>query len=484
MSRTLASRRTLSAKNLQGLGAGRLAELLIEISAGDTVAKRRLRLELAGLESPGAVAAEVRKRLATIGRSRSFVDRRRASSLAKDLNTQRQAIAGPLAADDPAEGLDLMWRFLALSNQVLDRCDDSDGAVAGVFEEAVEDLARIAEAAQPEPAAFADRVLKALVDNEYGQHDALIPLLAPILGRTGLERLRRRVTSLSEAPAPRPGGNDRIIIGYGLNGPLYADELEESSRSRKFQAALMDIADAQGDVDAFIAQYGDAERRVPGIAAEIGRRLLKADRAAEALEVIDAADTERGRGFWSGFDWDDTRIDVLEALGRPEDAQQHRWACFECFLSAAHLKAYLKRASDFDAIGAEEQALDHAQRSVNPYGALTFLISWPDLDRAAKLVAGRVDELSGSYYEYLVPAAEALADRHPLAATLVLRVMIDFALEKGRSARYAHAMRHLAECASLADRIEAFSPFETHADYESRLRREYGRKWAFWNLAA
>lgn len=484
MSRTVASRKTLNAKNLQTLGAGRLAELLIEISAGDAVAKRRLRLELAGRESPGAVAAEVRKRLASIGRSRSFVERRRASALAKDLNTQRHAIAGPISTGDPAEGLDTMWRFLSLSNPVFDRCDDSDGAVADVFEKAVEDLARIAEAAQPEPAAFADRVLKAVVDNEYGQYDALIPLLVPILGRSGLERLRQRVTSLSEEPAPKPEGSDRIIVGYGLNGPLYADEIEESSRNRKFQAALMDIADAQGDADAFIAQYDETERRVPGIAADIGRRLLKADRAAEALEVIDAADTERGRGFRSGFDWDDARIDVLEALGRPEDAQQHRWACFECFLSAAHLKAYLKRASDFDAIGAEEQALHHAQRFTNPYGALTFLISWPDLDGAAKFVSARVDELSGSYYEHLVPAAEALAGRHPLAATLLLRVMIDFALEKGRSKRYTHAARHLGECANLAHGIEDFSPVETHADYESRLRREHGRKRAFWDLTA
>ena len=478
----MASRRTLNAKNLQVLGARRLAELLVEISAGDAVAKRRLRLELAGMESPAAVAAEVRKRLATIGRSRSFVDRRHTRALARDLDTQRHAIAGPIASEDPAESLSMMWRFLSLSNPVLDRCDDSDGAVANVFWEAVDDLVRIAEATQPEPEALADRVLEAITANRYGQYDSLIRVLAPMLGDAGLEHLRQGVTSLSEEPVHKPDDGERKIIGYGLGGPLYADDLAETSRRHTVRAALTDIADAQGDADAYAAQYDDAQRRVPGIAADIARRLLNADRAAEALEVVDAADSERGRGYWSGFEWDDTRIDALEALGCPEDAQQHRWTCFERFLSTAHLKAYLRGLSDFDAIGAEEQALDHAQRFSNPYGALTFLTSWPDLDGAAKFVTGRVDELSGNYYEYLVPAAEALADRHPLAATLVLRVMIDFALEKGRSGRYAHAARHLAECANLAHGIEEFSPFETHADYESRLRREHGRKWSFWDL--
>ena len=146
------------------------------------------------------------------------------------------------------------------------------------------------------------------------------------------------------------------------------------------------------------------------------------------------------------------------------------------------MKAYLKRLSDFDAIGAEEQALDHAQDYANPLAGLAFLISWPDLDRAGKHIVRRAAEFDGNRYEYLVPAAEALADRYPLAATMALRAMIDFALDNARSARYEHAARHLAECSNLAHGIGDFGAFETHADYESRLRREHGRKWSFWNL--
>ena len=169
----MASRKTLNAKNLEALGARRLAELLIEISAGDAVAKRRLRLELAGQESPAAVASEVKKRLATIGRARSFVDRRHARALANDLDIQRRAIAGSITDGDAAEGLSTMWRFMWLSGPVLNRCDDSDGSVSDVFGEAVDDLVRIAEAAQPEPEALAHRVLEALTANDYGQYDSL-----------------------------------------------------------------------------------------------------------------------------------------------------------------------------------------------------------------------------------------------------------------------------------------------------------------------
>jgi len=67
-------KKTLTAKNLEALGAERLAELLIEIGDASPAVKRRLRLELAGAQSPADVAHEIRKRLSAIARSQSFVD--------------------------------------------------------------------------------------------------------------------------------------------------------------------------------------------------------------------------------------------------------------------------------------------------------------------------------------------------------------------------------------------------------------------------
>ena len=65
----MASNTTLNAKNLETLGAARLADLLIEISTGSAVTKRRLRLELAGAQSPKEAGREVAKRLTSIARA-------------------------------------------------------------------------------------------------------------------------------------------------------------------------------------------------------------------------------------------------------------------------------------------------------------------------------------------------------------------------------------------------------------------------------
>ena len=205
-----------------------------------------------------------------------------------------------------------------------------------------------------------------------------------------------------------------------------------------------------------------------------------AGRAEEALRTIEAA--EHRRSGWPDFDWEDARIDVLEALGRGDEAQAARWSCFERALSAEHLRAYLKRLPDFDDFEAEERVLDYAERYNSMLQALAFLVSRPALDRAARLLMGRAAELDGDHYEILAPAADALAAKHPLAATLAIRAMIAFTLTKARSSRYRHAARHFMECESLAATIKEFGAFETHTAYAARLKAEHGRKSGFWSL--
>jgi hypothetical protein len=478
----MASKKTLNAGNLEALGAARLAELLIEIGDGNAAVKRRLRLELAGAESPAVLAKEIRKRLATIARSRAFVDWQKRKSLVDDLEAQRRAIVDQVAKRMPAEALDLMWRFLDLARSVFGRCDDSSGTIAGVFHTAVADLGDIARSARPDPKQLGDQVFSSLIRNDYGQFDSLIQALQPALGPVGLEHLKQRMIALSAEPVRRPPAKERQVIGWAPGGEIYADEIAERSRVSTVRLALQEIADAQGDVDSYIAQYDEQVRKVPKIAAGIVRRLLAAGRTDEAWRTIEA--TEHRRDGWPDFEWEDARIDVLEALGRGDEAQSARWSCFERSLSARHLRDYLKKLPDFDDFEAEQRALGYAERYGSAIQAVLFLVSWPSLDRAAKVVTRRAAELDGNLYEVLGPAAEALAAKYPLAATLVLRAMIDFSLTQSRSSRYGHAARHLRECAGLASAIPDYESFETHDAYISRLRREHGRKTAFWSMVA
>ena len=242
----MTAKTALNAKNLVTLGAERLAELLIEISTGNAAAKRRLRLELAGAQSPAELAKEVRGRLATIARSRSFVDWQGIRSLADDLGAQRRAIVETVARKDPREALDLLWRFMVLAPSVFNRCDDSNGTVISVFHDACSAIGDVALAAKPDSTALADQAFEALVANDYGQFDGLIGVLTTALGQTGLEHLRQRMNDLSNRPVAKPADKDRVKIGWSSAGPIYADEMAERSRISTVRHALQDIADAMG----------------------------------------------------------------------------------------------------------------------------------------------------------------------------------------------------------------------------------------------
>ena len=476
----MASTKTLNASNLEALGAARLAGLLMEISDGNAAAKRRLRMELAVAQSPAELVKEIRKRLATIARSRSFVDWQNQKALVDDLEAQRRAIVDHVAKSMPADGLDLIWRFLDLAGPVLGRCDDSNGTIGGIFQTAVGDLGEIAGSTRTDPKPLGDQVFNALTRNDYGQFDHLIQALKPALGQVGLEHLKQRMIALSAESVRRPAMKERQVIGWGSGGEIYADDIKERSRVSTVRLALQEIADAQGDVDAFVAQYDQRTRKVPKIAAEITERLLTAGRAEEAWRTIEAA--EHRQGGWPDFDWEDARINVLEALARGDEAQAARWSCFERSLSGRHLRDYLKRLPDFDDFDVKERAFDCAERFDSLLQAVSFLVSWPALDRAARVVTQRLKELDGNHYEILTPAVDSLAGKYPLAATLMLRAMIDFTLTQARSSRYGHAARQLRTCGSLAPAIPDFGGLETHDAYVSRLRVGHGRKTAFWSL--
>jgi hypothetical protein len=474
----VASKKTLDAQKLAALGAERLAELLIELGTGDATVARRIRLELAGAQSPEKVANEVRKRLAAIARARSFVDWQHRKPLVNDLEAQRQAIVTKVAPADPAEALDLMWRFLALANSVFARSDDSSGTLIGIFHGACGDLAAIAKTARPSPEELARRVFEALLGNKYGQYDSLIEVLGSALGPAGLNELKGQFVALSKLPRVRPKEQDRKVIGWGGGGALYADDIAERQQESAVRFALEQIADAQGDVDGFIAQQSGQAKSAPAIAVKIAERLLKAGRAQEAWSAINAVD-QKHRG-WIPYEWEDMRLQVMEALGRTKEAQAFRWQCFERTLSSAHLRAYLKRLPEFDDIEAEQRAIATAMKFQEVHQALAFLVSWPALEKAAALVLSRARELNGDLYETLSPAADALAGKYPLAATLLLRAMIDFSLKHNRTGRYRHAARHLAECQSLAAGIPDFGQFESDEPYRKRLKAEHGRKTSFW----
>jgi hypothetical protein len=533
----MAGRASLNAKNLEALGTARLAALLLQHTEGNAAARRALRLALAEQQGPLEMAQEVRKRLAAVERSSSWLDQKRRDALLADLDRQRQAIAGPIAAHDPDLALELLWRFLDLAKSVGDRCDCSDEGELPLFHQASADLGLVACRAKGSTAALAEQVAAALLENDLGQYDHLIEHLKEALKAEGLEQLRQimeshRPPSGAENEteedgdgyifAPifnsdyEPDGDEEFNIEAEVDFVVdfdvdfesdYGDESESgyeddydyddddddddydldpdpTDRDQTVRLAMLAIADALGDAEAYLAEYRDhqpAALKQPLVAARVAQRLTAAGRAAEALALLDAAQPLPHQTPPGPRPWIDARIAALDQLQRGAEAQQLRWKFALLRLSSQHLREYLKHLPAFEDGEAQERALDLVLQ--HPYlgPALEFLHQWPDRRRCASLILDRPAELDRADEKLLAAVAEALEADQPLAATLCLRALIESILELARSNRYRHGVRHLASCRRLAGAIATWGTIPDHNSYINELLYAYGHRVGFIN---
>ena len=470
------SKKTLNKANIADLGVDRLADLLIEVSRGSADIKRRLRLELSHNLGTTELAHEVRKRLASLRKSKSFVSWRKRKALVKDLDTQLVMIVDKIVPEDPITAFDLLWQFIELAPSLYGRADDRRGDIGEVFRSAILHFADIAPCTDIDAKTLADRVWMAVSDNGYGEWDGIISILAPTLGEAGLSYLKVHIEHFADTPLSEPEvEHEAILFLRELRGE--ADRSVER-KQRFVQQCLQEIATASGDTDAYIGQYSSEDLRNKVVAAEVALLLLKDSKAKDALVLL--SNVADGEGNHGQEQWDDAYISTLTVLGRHNGAQAHRWLCFENRLSVDHLRAFLKGLPDSEDVEAEDSACAYALTYPDVLQALHFCLKWSDLSTAAQLVKARADELDGDHYELLTLAADALRERHPLAATLLWRAMINFALIEGRASRYGHAACHLNDCGAVATQDDTFDAFPSHDRFVDELRVRHERKSSFW----
>src|SRR6056297_3306939 len=474
------SKKTLNKANLEKLGAETLAQLVMQLVQGNAALQRRARMALSAAQGPKEVAADLRKRFASLRRATSFVDWRKQKALVKDLEGLLAIIENTIAPHDANEAFELLWAVLQLAPSIYERTDDSNGAVDGVMKDAIDLIAEVSPSLSKDRTALAERILDAVAEAGYGEFDGIIPATAEALGQDGLEHLKLITQAWADAP---PTEHElEQYRGYGLMSS--AEDSAQRNKQVTRSIILADVADAQGDVDAYMARYSEEQLTYGTIAPDVARRLLDAGRIDEALDIADRARAaEDGKSFrMFRYDLDAVYEECLERQGKSGELKAHLWTTFEQTLSAPCLRKYLKLLPDFDDVEAEEAALDFAEAYPHPGAAISFLVDWPSHDRAARVVVSRADALDGNAWHTFTTVADALEAGHPLAATLMRRAMILDTLTGAKSKRYRHAARHLAECQSCDAAIEDYGDFPTHARFHEMLKQDHGRKHGFWRL--
>lgn len=472
-----ARRTTPSAETLASLDRDRLIGLVLDETKRNPAFRKLVSAALAARQGPDAVAKIVDRRLAALEGARGYIDWQKRRAFVLDLDATVSVILNELRPLDGEAALERLVRFLGGAEGVLARVDDGAGSVQGVYDRAAEAAVEIGAALPTRTVArFAGGLLPRVLADPTGALTALLRALIGRLDPEALAPLDDAVAGLAAETSAKTGGRGH--------------EMLQRLRRLLLLRLRQDIAERRGDVDAFIAFELEAMPGSPD-RIDIAERLLEANRPAEALDwlrrktpqPLTRADVIAGLDE-TAMERESTVLEIraLDALGRDVEAQDLRWRGFAQRLDAEMLRTYLAKLPDFEDDEALRRAIAVVEAFPDPHRALGFLVRWPDLDRAARLVIARPGIWQGERYTILAPAAEALAQAHPLAATILYRALLDDILGRGRSQAYAHGAAYLQELDLIAERADLGGLKPDPAEYRQGLKRRHGRKYGFWDL--
>jgi hypothetical protein len=190
-----------------------------------------------------------------------------------------------------------------------------------------------------------------------------------------------------------------------------------------------------------------------------------------------------GRGLGGEQSAVDIRIAALTALDRQDDAQAVRWDWVAKKISLEHFRDYVEDPPTEIAQAATVRATETAVQHEDILAALQFLVGLGATSAAGQIILKRLPEIDGRWYHDLRPMAKQLTTDQPLAAMLLYRVMAEAVLNEARSKHYSYAAKDVLSTGQVAEEVTDWKGYEDQAAFVNGLRRQHGRKSAFWPLA-
>ncbi len=409
---------------------------------------------------PVALTKVLRKRIVSLKRGRRFIDYRASFDFARELEAILADIESGLLVRSPEHAFDLVDRFLATAESVLNRVDDSGGAVGEVYRQAV--LLWLAAAAGWRDANidWLERIDQLYQQNDYGVLDPLLPNAHLLLAPDQLKQLAWRYENALRNALKSPEQEDKVNFVALHSG-----------------VALGQIADALHDP----ALY---ERSVlipspqpnPLQMKSICEKYLQYEQPESAMRYLNQA-------WESRFEHD--RLELLDKvcvqMGDRKQLKEIRSRLFQSEQSYASFTRYLEALDEDEKEQACRSAIKQAEKGGDILRSTDLLLNLGRPENAQSLVLARHQELAACFYDGLLRLAKAFEKADcDLAATACYRSLLLDILAQARSKAYGHGARYFRKLEALAKRIKVFKPLPTHRAYVEQLRSAHGRKKSFW----
>lgn len=447
-------------------GTEKLADTLLALRKGGPQVNLELDVAFASLEKRLDKLVDLLRREVAKLKTMNifFVNYAQTRLVAANMDHLRRYIAQDLCAMSTAEAVKLMLEFISTRKNVMMNVEDREYHVESTFEEAYNDLhAMCKDIKVPLESlisleALIEAISESCIHDPDDFYDETLANFKDIVKDEGLDAIKGKIMqSLDDEP-------------YTVKSRL---------------AKLKLIADLKEDVDAYIQACSFEQEPNRYDCVNIAERFVKHQRIQEAwawLEKVDKSDRDTSN-------YQKVYARALIAMGEYKKVQEECLAFFDDRLCTDLYKEVFSAIPSEDQASFREQTIQKAfkERSI-PQFSLEFLFNIQAYHEAAKFVRTYIDDLPAYGVWAFSFIASTLRDIDPLAASLLYRQMITYALEKAKSEDHEDAVeghedviKYLVICAILNRTINDWEAFTSHDVYVATLKEAHQSKKQFWS---
>lgn len=419
---------------------------------------------LALYNDPAALAKALDKRIKSLRRGRRFIDYRASFDFARELEAIPTDIESGLLERSPKHAFDLVDRFLATAESVLNRVDDSGGVVGEVYRQTVLLWLKAAAGWRDANIDWLERIDQLYQQNDYGVLDPLLPNAHLLLTQDQLKQLAWRYEKALREALKSPEQEDKFNIA-ALHSGVAMGQIAD---------ALQDPALYERSVLIHSPQPNPLQMK------SICEKYLQYEQPESAMPYLNQA-------WESRFEHD--RLVLLDKvcvqMGDWQQLKQIRSQLFQSEQSHASFMRYLEVLDEDEKEKACRSAIRQAEQGGDILHGADLLLNLGQMESAQALVVARHQELAECFYDSLLKLAKAFENADcNLAATACYRALLLDILTEGRSKAYGHGARYYKKLEALAASIKVFKPLPPHAAFVQQLQSDHGRKKSFWGRLA
>ena len=409
---------------------------------------------------PIALSKVLGKRIASLRRGRRFIDYQASFDFARELEAILADIESGLLALSPKHAFDLVDRFLATAETVLNRVDDSGGAVGEVYRQAVLSWLTAAKGWRDANVDWLERVYQLYQQNDYGVLDPLLPNAHLLLTQDQLKQLAWRYENALRKALKSPEQEGKVNL-VALQSGVALGQIAD---------ALHNPALYERSVLIHSPQPNNLQMK------SICEKYLQYEQPEPAMRYLNQT-------WESRFEHDrlELRDKICVQTGDRKQLKVIRSRLFHSEQSHASFARYLEVLDEDEKEKACGSAIKQAEQGDSILRSADLLLNLSQAERAQVLVLARHQELTECFYDSLLRLAKAFEKADcSLAATACYRALLLDILTQARSKAYGHGVRYFKKLEALAEHIKVYKPLPAHHAFVQQLQSDHGRKKGFW----